>query len=446
MLDEKRLARHERGMPDFIRSSLKFLGQGAAWMARTVTWPLRFLWEALIAVLREHLSPRAFADRAAERFFYMLFLFAFVVVVWSLAWLAGRQGDVAELNQDAIQLSYWLPNCDPGLAKTCPSPNDVAELIRNLFFAIAGLVGALFGLFQLHNSAKRTRISGDQARIAFEAERNERFVKAAQLLKEDSPAVQMAAINAFQRLALEDRANYRETVIRVLAGFIRAETGPFSELQRNTAAAEAAAALADDEDSAQPQGDENPSPASTPADETHPEQPVQPTEPVAEALKALSVLTRVGLGHADQIKMGKLVDLRSCQLDGMDHPGGHCAGWNFQGAKLRQANLGLAQLQKANLEGAQLQKAKLEGAQLQKAKLGGAQLQKANLLGVDLVFTSGVKTEQLAQALNVTWPDHVPRPAEGKYSKAWEAEQAAKWKAALSPDDSEGETQGPEAS
>lgn len=51
-----------------------------------------------------------------------------------------------------------------------------SETIRNMLLAAAGFVGAVFGLFQLHNSAKRTRTGAIQAKVGLEGERNERFV------------------------------------------------------------------------------------------------------------------------------------------------------------------------------------------------------------------------------------------------------------------------------
>ncbi|MEM0928936.1 MAG: pentapeptide repeat-containing protein [Pseudomonadota bacterium] len=470
VLDEKPSARHEWGMVD------KSLSQRVADIVRR----LRNASEKAGRWLSE-------PGQRVENAFLVLF---FVFLTFALGGLIAAFTPIwTPFDQD-----YWFGDCErvsrAGQNLACQDPSERSEIIRNLLFAFAGGTGAIFGLFQLHNSAKRTRISDDEARISFEAERNERFVKAAQLLKEESPAVQMAAINAFERLALEDRANYRETVISVLAGFIRAETGPFSKLQKNASQAVKEAAPSAQETEVK-DGEENGRvSAQAPTDEKAKTQPKRPTESVTEAIKALSVLTKEGLSETQQITAGKLVDLRSCWLQGLDHPDGHCANWNLQRAELEdadleRANLRDANLRRANLVAADLERANLWGANLRRAKLGGADLERANLRdanlrhaelrgtnlrravlvdadledadlehadlkranlgGADLDFTRGVKTEQLAEALYVTWPDHVNRPAEGRYSEAWEAEQAAKRKAASSTDGSEREPQGPEA-
>ncbi|MEM9285658.1 MAG: pentapeptide repeat-containing protein [Pseudomonadota bacterium] len=421
------------------------------------------------------------AEERLERFFFRAFITALVLAIAGLVlanfgvWqpFGGELGNSEKLLRDA------------------ETSREKSEILRNLFFAAAGLVGAVGGLFQLHNSAKRTRINSEQSatadkqrQINYEAERNDRFVKASELLKSESEAVQIAGIYALQRLAEESEAEYREIVIRVLAGFVRTMTGPEGRAQRAiTQLQEAAKVL---ETGGASLRDESPSGR----DE-------RPGEAVNAAMDALMTLTDPEKGGEG---LGHLVDLRRCRLVGLDQPVRQMIGWRLDGAdftranlgraylgraylgganlgganlggaylgganlgganlgganlgganlrsakledaKLEDANLGVANLGGANLRGAYLRSAKLEGAKLEGANLGGA-----NLGGVTLDLTRGVKTEQLAQALYVTWPDHVPRPKEGKYSEAWEAGQAASEKAASSTDGSEGEPEGPEA-
>ncbi|MEO1657316.1 MAG: pentapeptide repeat-containing protein [Pseudomonadota bacterium] len=308
---------------------------------------------------------------------------------------------------------YWFGACErvsrAGRNLGCQDPSERAEIIRNLLFAFAGGTGAIFGLFQLHNSAKRTRIGDDEARISFEAERNDRFVKAAELLRHDNAAIQMAGIVALQRLAQEPKADYRRTVIELLAGFIRAETGPDGvknkarqERVRTLELRKLQGAVGDDEGEASaPQDDK----AAT--DDDAPvvaEEAPRPSEPVAAAFRALTVLTSDHeLTEDEQRAFGQLVDLRGCDLRGLDQPGASCIAWRLNGA---------------NLGGANLWGANLWGANLGSANLWDADLRRANLGYANLDFTVGVKTEQLVHALNVTWPRHVPRPTEGPYAEA----------------------------
>ena len=82
------------------------------------------------------------------------------------------------------------------------SSTELAELLRNLSFTVAGAVGALFGLFQLHNAARRTRISDDEAATSFQQERNERFVSIANLLASSNPVNQLSGMVAMRKLGL----------------------------------------------------------------------------------------------------------------------------------------------------------------------------------------------------------------------------------------------------
>ncbi|MEM7740292.1 MAG: pentapeptide repeat-containing protein [Pseudomonadota bacterium] len=384
-------------------------------------------------------------NRRIERLFLILFALAIPLGGWGVweLWLLI-------LEQLGDRFSFFDEKTD---GKT------VADILRNLSFTVAGIIAALFGFFQLHNAARRTRISDDQVRVAFEAERNDRFVKAAQLLKEDSPAVQMAGIEALKRLAREPTANYRRTVVELLAGFIRTETGPAGiaarEKQNEVQALELRKLRIDastDDDAAE-------APPPVPEEEEEeaartetPEPRPRPSEPVATAFRALTELTSdASLEEREQVTLGRLVDLRRCDLRGLDQAGAKCRHWllveanlgnanlmdaklsgadlwgadleraKLVGADLRDANLAYANLwganlRDANLRGATLRDATLRGATLRGAKLWDAKLENANLRDATLDFTLYVKTEQLAAARNVTWPDHVPRPESGPYA------------------------------
>ncbi|MEM9839168.1 MAG: pentapeptide repeat-containing protein [Pseudomonadota bacterium] len=305
-----------------------------------------------------------------------------------------------------------------------------AEILRNLLFALAGFVGAVFGLFQLYNAARRTRISEDQVRVAFEAERNQRYVSAAELLKDKSPAVRIAGITALKRLGLEQDSKYRETVIELLAGFIRAETSQSAQKQTRP--------LVHPVD----REDQDP-PTKSDGKPLQARKETRPTESVSKAFEALSALTSSStLDQREQTRLGSRVDLRNCNLAGLDQPNAQMVGWdlsgsNLTGAVLIAANLTKTRLFRADLSNACLAAANMTSAELRAsnltlADLFGALLEDANLAASDLTETSletadlngailevarNVSVVQLAQARNVIWPKDIPRPKEGPYSE-----------------------------
>ncbi len=242
-----------------------------------------------------------------------------------------------------------------------------SDTIRNMLLAAAGLVGAVFGVFQLYNSAKRTRVTAISARTGQEAERNDRFVKAAGLLSHDDASVRMAGVFALERLAREDGANYAGTVIDVLAGFVRERTTRKDYPPRP-------------KDEYYPFGDEKDREAWGP-----------PTEPVKAAVTALSKICRAIFETDGRVIA---VDLRGAQLPQLEANTFFMRKWLFDGANLQDAqlwdaNLQDAQLWDANLQGASLwvanlQSAGLVGANLQEARLAGANLQGAQLLSANL--------------------------------------------------------------
>ncbi|NRA29962.1 MAG: pentapeptide repeat-containing protein [Parvularculaceae bacterium] len=304
-----------------------------------------------------------------------------------------------------------------------------AEILRNLLFALAGLVGALFGLFQLHNAARRTRISDQQKQvgeqqkdIAEKAERNDRFVKTASLLESHNQAIQIAGVYGLQGLAQEDREGYLELVIRVLVGFVRTQTGPEGRAERALEKLRGAAKALD-------------TPGVTVrTDDAEQDNTERPTEAVNATMDALITLT-----EGDRNR-GHLVDLRRCHLKGLEQPQREMVGWNLAGANLIDANLWRTNLSSAMLAGADLRDSTLVEANLTNANLIGANLSSfdranvfrsaanlhfavlldtdllnanlrgTNLAGVDLSLAINIDPDQLWQAANVTWPENVPLP------------------------------------
>ena len=288
------------------------------------------------------------------------------------------------------------------------APN--AEVVRNVLFAFAGLVGGVFGLYQLHSSAKRTRFGAMDAQTRREAERNDRFVKAAELLKDEDASVRMAGVFALERLALEPGAEYAATVLDVLAGFVRDRTTRPDYPPRPNRAC-----------SPDRQSDDAPEEEDREEDEARAEAGGwgQPTEPVKAAVTALNKVWReqtehfkqrnpIDLRNVDLARLETFVfdfsfwrldraNLQRARLYGVNLQGAQLSGANLQGAQLNSANLQDAWLFSANLQDAQLVGANLGGATLDGANLQGARLDSANLQFAQL-FSANLQDAQLDSA------------------------------------------------
>ncbi len=228
--------------------------------------------------------------------------------------------------------------------------------IRSLAFAVAGVVGAVFGLFQLQNSATRTRLSGEETRVKQEQERNERFVSSVKLLSDDDPSVRMGGVFALERLALEQDAKYTQTVIEVLSGFVRERTNRSGEIEGERAYPAAprgekpafAAQNSETED-----GEPSDLDAYKKALRSWLDQQIPPTEPIAAAVKSLALIWRDEQNNkkAPGINFEKavLTKLPAAKLTKL-------AAANFD---LKRCNFRMARL-----EGADLFEARLEGADL----------------------------------------------------------------------------------
>ena len=301
-------------------------------------------------------------QRSLELLFLAVFWLVLVGAIFSF-WLIYK-------NQwDPIQNFDWWAKTPAG---TWPEHQQSrAEIIRNMLFAAAGLTGAIFGTFQLFNSARRTRTGAIQAKTGLEAERNERFVRAAELLRDKDAPVRMAGIYALERLATEEGADYTGIVINVLAGFVRERTNRVDYPSR-------------------PEHEYLPVlwPEDVPDNRTQDERACHdtggwgaPTEPVKAAVEALSNICK---REIDGKGAAPAVDLRGAQLPRLEAAGFVMRKWRLQNANLQGARLEDANLQGAWLHGADLQGAHLHDADLQGAHLYGADLQGAHLHGADL--------------------------------------------------------------
>ncbi|MEM8936226.1 MAG: pentapeptide repeat-containing protein [Pseudomonadota bacterium] len=359
-------------------------------------WP-RWLGAALINMVKRHHAHRT----ATETTFFFLYwaLLAFLIVNILALVFAGE------------------PLIGKGLIPN--RPIATWDDFRNVTFGIAGAVGATFGLYQLFNSATRTRLSDkDAATRAQEAEtkqqqeRNERFVRAAELLKDEDASVRMAGVFAMERLALEPEANYAQTVANVLAGFVRDRTtrpdyppNPIARKQHyGKEGAPEEPPISDDEQKTR--------------DEAIGWGP--PSAPVSAAVTALSTISKAyfeAQRNTPEDERAVLdVDLRDAQLPRLEVDRAFMRRWNFARANLARAqlwsaNLESAYLGEANLESvylgeANLESAKLYGANLESANLGDANLENANFAGAILTDALFVPVTQKTRAIvgDAFWP------------------------------------------
>lgn len=293
--------------------------------------------------------------------------------------------------------------------------------VRSLSFAVAGIVGALFGLFQLHNSAARTQLNRIDTETKREQERNERsrlhherqrdnrerYLRASQLLRDKDLSGSLAGVDVLKHLALEPSANYHDTVLTLLAGFVREQTTRDSE-------------WGDAQYLSYPVG-EKPVFESNDGDlqaalkryqkafkawlalQKPPQQPVQ---------QAVNVIGRILEQRIDDVNPIILSDAVLIKVNFMGLYFSKCTlcGARLEGASLMEAHLEEANLEYVHLEGADLENAHLNGAWLEGAHfdgayIGGANFEGADLEGADLSNVIGLTDEQLDAAV---WPTGNP--------------------------------------
>ncbi|MEO0398351.1 MAG: pentapeptide repeat-containing protein [Pseudomonadota bacterium] len=261
---------------------------------------------------------------------------------------------------------------------------------------MAGVVGGVFGLYQLHNSATRTRLTRIDTRTKRESERNERFVRAAELLKDEDASVRMAGIYALERLALETDAKYSQTVIKVLSGFVRERT-----TRRGNAPTQSKPIYKTNETLEKYRSRFNAWLSEQEA----------PTEPITAAVRALGVIWREENDReSENIKKrvfdpkydGRLtvITFEKAILTKLEATNIDLNECNFHFAALEGAKLSHAGLEKAYLEEAHLERADLEYANLNDARLWNVNLQDAYLSAADL--ENAYLVEARLQGANLT--------------------------------------------
>ncbi len=302
-----------------------------------------------------------------EAFFLCLFLVALAILTLNIIWLL--------VFKQPVLFKEIIPQpCQPG--PKC-APYDWDDF-RSLMFGLAGMVGAVFGLYQLANSATRTRLTkeevaqstsrtkstGQQTEIARQTERNVRYVKAVELLKDPDDSVRMGGIYSLARLAKED-PGYFDTVLEVLAAYIRYRTNAKDEEGNWSCPPRKGAGEIPPEDV-----------------EDYQEklatwrQEAGPTEPIKAALMSLNRLWQFNPPTRDPTIT---VDLRGAWLPCVDLRRFEMAKWRFDDAFLQHAIIHRANLEKANLRNADLRASDLSRTRLRRSGLTGADLRRASL-------------------------------------------------------------------
>lgn len=244
----------------------------------------------------------------------------FVVLLWPGAWwLAG----------DTVRNLGGKDQAD--------AINDVRQTLLQTAGGLALLAGLAF-------TARTYYLSRAGHQRELEAQITDRYTRAVEQLGSTNSSVRIGGIYALERI-MGDSAKDHETIVEVLAAFIRAGSGV-----------------------AKP----------------------EPRPPLpADVQAALTVLgRRPDRGEANRVDLSgadlRGARLRHARLQGAELRGAQLQEADLVGAKLQKADLRTAQLRGADLSWSQLDGAYLNGADLQGADLSGAQLRFAYLSGTQL--------------------------------------------------------------
>ena len=140
-----------RAIKDRMKSAAKGIRQGWAFSTK----PIRVCWRFIGA------------PDFTELIFMVLFFGAFLGTFYGVFWLTRTELHL----QDILPVPVLEPcTADSSTQTHCFGWDD----IRSIMFALAGLVGAVFGVYQLKNSATRSRLTRIDTFVRREAERNDR--------------------------------------------------------------------------------------------------------------------------------------------------------------------------------------------------------------------------------------------------------------------------------
>ena len=260
---------------------------------------------------------------------------------------------------------------------------EYSEIIRNYFFAGAGLGAATIGLYL---AWVRTKAAADQAETAQRKEERETesqrdflytqsFTRSIEQLGSADLSIRLGGIYALERIAKESEKDHW-SIMEVLTAYIR-ENAPWpprsAELGEEKAQAE----------QQQPKTEKLPSLR-------------------ADVQAILTLLGRRNTAHEEEDQHLNLcnTDLRGANVHDANLQEVILTGANLQGAILPRVNLQEAILVHASLENAILQRANLRGALLNDTNLCGADLVEANLEKAVLISANLQKAVLARACLN----------------------------------------------
>jgi hypothetical protein len=96
-----------------------------------------------------------------------------------------------------------------------------SDILRNIFLGVAAVFGSAFGVYQLYNASRRTRIMSSEARTSITSELNARYAKSVELLESETETVRVGAISALEKLSTEQNGEFSKLVISVLQSYVK---------------------------------------------------------------------------------------------------------------------------------------------------------------------------------------------------------------------------------
>ncbi|MFH0177070.1 pentapeptide repeat-containing protein [Streptomyces cacaoi] len=235
-----------------------------------------------------------------------------------------------------------------------PADGVVITGFRTTLVALGAGALAALGLYYTHRSHRQSEAlfehtrdkDREQAELTREGQVTDRYVEAIKLLASKSLTERLGGIYSLERI-MRDSVKDHETVIQVLAAFVRQHSTFDPDVEAKT----------------------------RPADDVQAALHVIGRRPEREEVSDID-LRRINLRGAD---------LAGARLNNAILTDAHLERANLSRASLKYANLSGAHLPRAQLIRSHLERANLAGADLTRAQLSHAHLQKACLAGAQLI-------------------------------------------------------------
>lgn len=238
---------------------------------------------------------------------------------------------------------------------------------RNLGLSVAGIIGGWLALLGIYYSAKRTRALDEDNRIKLNVSRQNSFLEAVNLLKDESPFVVSGSIEGLRKLGTEPDARYFSDTLHLLAAFVRETSNERPDYHTN-----------------QPMA----------ADDIH----------YNNIQAAFEAILKIINAHSDAIferQFGvRRVDLRACKLHYLEllyHT--EIKNLNLSFCKLQHAKFANCNFVRTQLYGADLSDADFTNAKFDspaRDMLGKAKMDRTNISGCDFNEINIWKADQLA--------------------------------------------------